>query len=275
MTQQEQGPRNGESLVSREILVPLFGGITISGRSGTGKTVAMELLAQKYGIKTERKRKTGEIIREITQARRTSRGFMERSEEVDERVDSEQKQIIESASVDNPFILEGRLAGFLAAENPNVVKVLFVAKSEIRMRRIFKRALEDRDEEIGHLQKDLEAAYGKNADPSVISYFLETLSAVQEEEITLETVKKKEQERERGDLVRWRKTHPALSEVDPFNPANRDSNGRHIYNFVVNTNQLSAEQVVNQINKALIEEGFLETRHEEDIFPKNAVVFQS
>lgn len=270
-----KNPVESEIVQTKEVLVPKFGGITISGRSGTGKTATMEFLASLYSIKPERIKKTGEIMRKITHSGKTSRGFMQRDEEIDEKIDTEQKAIIDSADSNNPFMLEGRLAGFLAEQNQNVVKVLFVAPSEIRMKRILKRALEDKREEIEKLEKERELALSSIADPAVIEYLSQRLIDEKTETVNLKSVKEKEKEREREDLKRWRKKHPKLRGIDPFNPANKDKEGNHIYTIVVNTGKLSVEQVVNQLNETLIGKGLVDKRKEEGTFPKSAVIFQS
>lgn len=270
-----KNPTEGEIVQTKEVLVPKFGGLTISGRSGTGKTAAMELLASLYSIKPERIKKTGEIMRKITNAGKTSRGFMQRDEEIDEKIDNEQKEIINSADSNNPFMLEGRLAGLLAEQNQNVVKVLFVAPSEIRMRRILKRALEDKKQEIEKLEKERELALQSIAEPAVIEYLSQRLIDEKSEDVNLKIVNKREKEREKGDLERWRKKHPKLIGIDPFSPANKDKDGAHIYTIVVNTGKLTVEQVVNQLNEILIKRGLVETKTEEESFPKRAIIFQN
>jgi cytidylate kinase len=270
-----------ESIQSKEILVPKFGGATISGPSGTGKTAVMEIISDLYSISPDRRFKTGKIIRDITKTGNTIRGFMDRDESVDQEIDEVQRGIIRNADTKNPFILEGRLAGVLATEeltsNPelNIVRMLFTAPSEIRMKRILKRALHDKAETVTSLEKEYEKALEQHADPGAIEYLTKRLLDEGSEVLTLDTIKQKEKEREIKDLKRWRKTHENLRGVSPFNPANKDNKGGHIYNLIVHTGHLSVEQVVNQVTEELINQGLLEKRVEEEKFPKSAIIFQA
>lgn len=272
---------NQEATKSKEILVPMFGGLTISGPSGTGKTAVMEILSEKFDISPARRFKTGKIIRDITKTGNTIRGFMKRDEAVDQEIDNVQKEIIRSADINSPFILEGRLAGVLATEeltlhpNLNVVRMLFTAPSEVRMRRILKRSLKDKGETVSSLEKEYEKALEQHADPGAIEYLSQRLLEEKSEVLSLRTIKEKEKERENEDLKRWRKTHESLRGVTPFNPANKDNKGKHIYNLVVHTGNLSVEQVVNQITEELVNQGLLEKRIEEEKFPKTAIIFQA
>ncbi len=263
-----------EGLKSKERLVVRFSGITISGRSGTGKTVSAEDLADLYSIPHERNIKTGQLMRKITGSGQISTGFMERDMEIDKKLDKMQREIILNSSPKNPFVLEGRLAGLIASEeklknpNLNVVSILFVAPSEIRIKRIFKRHVEDSKEKILILEADLNNALLSMASPEHISSILTDLNEEKKKAgMTLNDVGAQEKEREEKDLARWRKLYPRLGGIDPFNPANMDKQGKPIYDLIVNT-KAPVNQVINEIHQKLKLEHFVISR--DDFGPGDA-----
>ena len=71
----------------------------------------------------------------------------------------------------------------------------------------------------------------------------------------MERVAVVERRREMKDLARWRKIHRQLRGVDPFNPANRDSNGRKIYDYVIPTGTMTVDEVAEHINGLLFSKG--------------------
>jgi cytidylate kinase len=268
----EHEPRHIEESTAREIFVLKKRAITISGRSGTGKTVTMDRLGDKYGIK--RKIKTGDLMRRLTNTGNTSRGVIQREESVDQAMDNEQRDILKSASLDDQVILEGRLAGVIAAGDPDILKVLFVAPSETRMRRILSRALEDKTDAKFNLQREVEKALKSNADPAVVSYLYDRINEEENEVLNLKTVKKKEKDRELWDLARWREQHSELVGIDPFNPVNRNHQGQLIYDLIVNTGKLTIDQTVLLITEKLIDKSIVEKGIAESL-SKKAVIFQS
>ena len=84
--------------------------ILISGPSRTGKTTAANILAERYGIPNI---KIGEEFRKRTGIDTSS--FAPRDRSLDEEMDEFQATKIRSAKRDEPFILEARLAAFLAS----------------------------------------------------------------------------------------------------------------------------------------------------------------
>lgn len=204
-----------------------FGGMTVSGKSGTGKTKTVEKLAERLGVNPERNVKTGQLFRKEVA---NEVGFMQRDLAVDRRLDEMQKEFITTADVQNPFILEGRLAGFLASQidtSVPVVRVLFTAEKHIREERLHRRHLE--------------------TDPS----------------LTLGQVKKQSRQRDRKDLEQWRKIHPQLQDKDPFDPNLKDEDNRAIYDIVVSTSYRSVNQVVDYIVEQLETKGVISRKPEE------------
>ncbi len=274
MKESELQQNAGESPKTKEILIPRFGVITISGRSGTGKTAVAEALAEMYSIPHSRNIKTGQLFREISQSGQEIQGFMEREEFIDHEMDIRQRDLIQASSVDTPLILEGRLAGFIASQeklkdpriDSEVISFLFTAPARIRMRRIFKRYLNDKNREI-------EQALLNMSSPDEIEKMYGELRE-QKRTMTAEWIVNMERKRERKDLARWRKIHRQLRGIDPFSPNNRDNKGNRIYNFVIPTGTKTVAQVVETINQLLITNGYVEKDMGSQI-PRAATIFQA
>ena len=270
----EFGPSSGENPTTKEILIPRFGVITISGRSGTGKTAVAEALAQMYSIPPERNIKTGQLFRNISQSGQEIQGFYEREEFIDHEMDKRQRELIQASSPDSPLMLEGRLAGFIASQeklsNPRleneVISLLFTAPTRVRMKRILKRYLNDKNREI-------EQALLNMASPDEIEKMYGGLRE-QKRTMTTEWITNMERKRERKDLARWRKVHKQLTGIDPFSPNNRDNKGNKIYNFVIPTGTKTVAQVAEAINEILIANGYVEKDMGSQI-PRTTTIFQA
>lgn len=226
--QLERNLAKREVIKSPEVWGPLFSVITISGPSGVGKTKVAEFLAKRYGIPEDRFIKTGRILRELAG---DATGYIKRPISVDRKLDSRQVEIVRTARVEKPVILEGRLAGVIASEERRkarkqgadlpVVSVLLTASSRIRHRRILTR--------------------DKERNPS----------------LTLREVKSLTQEREIGDRGRWKEVHPELIKGDPFLPSNIDRDGNPIYDAVISTSRLPVEGVAETIHRFLVDGGWV------------------
>jgi cytidylate kinase len=196
--------------------------ILISGPSRTGKTTTAELLAARYGIE---KVKIGERFRELTGID-TSK-FVDRPEEMDREIDQMQSQLIREATADAPFILEARLAAFLASKERQlkpdlpIVTVLFWAPEHVRMERQLRKVRRD--------------------DPNT--------------RLTLEDLRDKEREREAGDLKLWRAVHPDLDNKNVFDPALTDDRGKPVYDFVVDTRLGMPDTCADAVHRYLLKIG--------------------
>lgn len=175
--------------------------ILISGPSRTGKTTAANMLAERYGI---RNIKIGELFRERTGI--DTSHFVNRERSIDEEMDELQARMIRSATPDDPFILEARLAAYLASlererRSLPIVTILFWAPEGVRMERQLRKVLRD--------------------DPDSDATLAELLAG--------------EREREANDMQLWRSVHPALDGQNVFDPNLTDQAGRPVYDLVVDT----------------------------------------
>jgi cytidylate kinase len=196
--------------------------ILISGPSRTGKTSAANILAARYGIPNI---KIGELFR-LETGIDTSK-WVDRGRDVDERMDSFQAEKIRNARADEPFILEARLAAFLASKErrttPNlpVVTVLFWAPESERMERQLRKVRRD--------------------DPAST--------------VTLEQLRNGEREREARDLALWREVHPELDDQNVFDPELTDPYGRPVYDFVLDTRIGMPEACADEVHDYLVKTG--------------------
>lgn len=195
--------------------------ILISGPSRTGKTSAANILAERYGIPNI---KIGEVFRERTGID-TSR-FVQRDRTLDLELDELQAEMIRTATADKPFILEARLAAFLASRERAtrdlpVVTVLFWAPEEERMERQLRKVRRD--------------------DPTST--------------VTLEQLRAGEREREAHDLALWKSVHPELDDKNVFDPALTDAHGRPVYDLVVDTRMGMPDACADHLHDWLVERG--------------------
>lgn len=195
--------------------------ILISGPSRTGKTSAANILAERYGIPNI---KIGEMFRMETGID-TSK-WVERKREVDERMDRFQAEKIHGATSDEPFILEARLAAFLASKERAVrqlpvVTVLFWAPETVRIERQLRKVRRD--------------------DPDSTA--------------TFEQLRDGEREREAHDMELWRAVHPELDDQNVFDPELTDPAGRAVYDLVVDTRMGMPDACADAVHEYLVEIG--------------------
>ena len=196
--------------------------ILISGPSRTGKTTTAELLAARYGID---KVKIGEEFRKLTGID-TSK-FVDRPEELDRQIDETQSRLIREATPDKPFILEARLAAFLASKERRlrpdlpIVTVLFWAPEHVRMERQLRKVRRD--------------------DPHT--------------KVTLEDLRDGEREREARDLALWKAVHPDIDDKNIFDPQLTDDTGKAVYDLVVDTRLGMPDTCADAVHRYLLKIG--------------------
>jgi cytidylate kinase len=201
--------------------------ILISGPSRTGKTTAANILARRYGLPTI---KIGEEFRKRTGI--DTSNFAPRDRSLDQEMDDLQATMIRSATVDQPFILEGRLAAFLASRERlanarlPVVTVLFWAPEDVRMER-----------QLRKLRREQPRSSA-----------------------TLEQLLAGERVREARDLVLWKSVHPDIDDKNVFDPDLADDAGKPVYDLVVDTRVGAPSTVAQVVHDWLVQRGAFESR---------------
>lgn len=218
-----------------------FGVIVISGLPGSGTTSVAADLAAKYGIPGENLITIGNIMRnynrEITG--REILGPMNedlRTRSLDEELDQITTNAVDNANTTNPMIIEAQLGGYMAkkavdkAFNKNgalgapVIKILFYARLDERKKRIQKRELV------------------KNP----------------EYHLSLKEISRLTHERQNSDLKKWRDAHPELEGVIPLVLGAKDENGEPIYDYELDTSDITQIQVTDRIHRWLTQIGLVQ-----------------
>ena len=154
--------------------------ITISGVPGSGKTTVAKLLADRLGVPHVY---AGDLFRQEAKRRGLTleqfNDLCERDHSIDRQLDA----AMEKRAREGNVVLEGRLAGYLAAENRlDALKVWLDASDEVRARRVAQRegadwraVLEQNRIRHGSDAKRYKAIYGYDlADTGVYDVVLST-----------------------------------------------------------------------------------------------------
>ena len=108
--------------------------ITVSGLPGSGTTTTSRLLAEYYELELI---SSGEAFRKIAREKGMSLAefgaMAEKDPSIDLAIDKNQRAIVRSQE---NLILESRLAGHMAKDVPNVLKIWIKAPLPVRVKRI-------------------------------------------------------------------------------------------------------------------------------------------
>lgn len=228
-----------ENITSPESYILTIPYLTISGRSGTGKSATAETLANKLGVLPENNIKTGVLFREALEKRGiVVEGFAYREEQLDEDLDRKQAELMLTATTEQPRIIEGRLAGVINREIkkraqqkgqaiPQGISLLFTCEKEVREKR----------------QVDREKTRQHNSSDVIMKNF----------------------QRDTGDFSFWQKMHPELlgeKTIEDLYDALDKNNVQFnpLYDIIINTTFNSIEEVTQTILELLIEKGLAKRR---------------
>lgn len=111
--------------------------ITISGEPGSGKTTVARMLAERLGLPHVY---AGDLYRQEAKRRGLTLGEFNALCEQDHSIDRNLDDAMAARARQGDVVLEGRLAGFLAAQfGLDALKVWLTASDEVRARRVAKR----------------------------------------------------------------------------------------------------------------------------------------
>lgn len=213
--------------------------ITISGRAGTGKTTTGEMLAKRIEDFTGKEVLYIKVGRDLR--KKSGQAVIGNVPFDDQTIDKAQKELIKNtlSKQESPtVILEGWMSGVDAGEvieetketstieqqdpqKPIILRWLFVAKSKVRYARVFKRE--------------------RKTDPN----------------LTYNAVKNLTIQREEGNKARWDLVHKQIKGVDAFSPINKDNQGKSIYDYIINTTIVPAEEAVEAMLNILVRRQFI------------------
>lgn len=161
--------------------------LTISGLPGTGKSTVAQILTEKTGLRYVY---SGELFRRSAQEHGMTLAqfgaYCERHPKVDRELDDHQVRVLSEGDV----IVEGRIAGWLAARNKiPAYKVLLTANLDTRVARVMKReqgTFEERRQEVVARERSEAARYRQYygidvADTSIYDLVVDTVDKTPEQ----------------------------------------------------------------------------------------------
>lgn len=211
-----------------------FGSLVIAGEKGAGSSTLAKDRAGAYGIPESKLLMVGEYIRkkiEDDQGRKVL-GFVDRDPQIDYEIDSIVRNIVMRASRNNPHIVEAQLGGLIALDTIKkaqsegarpagpAIKVLVWARKEVRVKRIQQR----------------------------------------EGGMSLKDVRELTRNREEGDLDYWKSLYPWMGNINPLEKGARDSEGKRIYDFEIDSSDLNVTQTSLELHDFLENLGLVEER---------------
>lgn len=203
-----------------------FGGLGIAAKPGAGSSSLAEREAETFQIPLY---KVGDLVRKKAGVTERSTGFIKRRPSVDFAVDEGVRGIVRNANIQNPLIFEAQIGCLTALDeyrklefegappNAPIVKVLIWATKEIRIDRL-KAASDSKGENKSRAQIERETT-----------------------------------DREKNDPVYWKSLYPDLvGEDNPLEMGARDAQGKRIYDFEINSTDLTADEVQQELNDFLL-----------------------
>lgn len=237
--------------------------LLIYGKPGTGQSAVAEELARRSGIKPYRAGQENRArVREETGEEII--GHHPIGPEGNISLDQEVRREILDANDNDKVIVDAKLSNIIAREieegalkngeeSPEFIGILFVAKAEVRYSRI-------REREIKKRMKKTKLSRAQ----------IEKLP-----EFSLKAIKNATLERERGNQAEWELHHPQIAGIDIFNPANKDNNGRKIFDFHVNTTKLSIMEAADLV-EAILKSRYMEMqKRKAKELPQSVVIFEA
>lgn len=214
---------------AKEILIPNFNILIISGDSGTGKSTLGRGLAKLLGIKIA---DVGDLIREETkkQTGTSPVGFADRDVSVDTQFDTATAKIVRNAASSEPQVLVARMGPWVAK------------KEEVAAR------------EAGE-DFPIVVSINLSASPEAKKERIRIRERVKHPEMSDEEIDQKTQSGNDKNQKNWHEAHPDL-EGDPLDPQAKYQ-GEYIFTFAINTDNLDADEVLQKAIKLLRETRYL------------------
>lgn len=244
---------HAESPQRKERYQVCFDALTISGPAGTGKTTVGRILSHllnkpyhKVGadIREEHRQQTGEEIV----------GAVPRAGQRDKAADEQTAWLIREGT---GWIIEGHLAGVIAHEqqDKHTVRVFLTTQDPSEaFRRVQRRqnAVIEEKNRRAEAENERRRRFNELLQHSDArgQYYL-PIEIPPIPKLTLKQVIRDTKERQRANRALWSKIYP---ERDNLNPYDRDC---PVYNLVIDTDTMSAEQVADYLVKWLIKKVYV------------------
>ncbi len=255
--------------------------IVVAGRPGSGQSSTAKALGEELGIPVY---DVGQKFRELQKGQII--GFSQRLGEIDKTFDQWQMDLLKNATRENPIILTGKLAGFIAdkvlkeeapeerAKKGDIATTFVTCPRNIREKRIFNREKQKAAEALSKAiqeEKEAEEKYqvlmssrrtgikrGKlfsQERDRVLDRINKKLQAEKDwQNITPASVRQNTRNRQRQDRIQWKIVHPEL-DFDPFDPYAKNKEGIRIYVGHVSSAKMNPKEVAKETIRQDLSEG--------------------
>jgi len=273
--------------------------IVVVGRPGSGQSSTAKALGEELGIPVY---DTGQRFRELQ--REQVIDYSKRPEELDRELDEWQANLLRNATRENPIILTGKLAGFIAdqvlkeetpeetANKGGIATVSTTCPRDVREQRIYIRekqkaveALDRARQEAKEAQEKLEALRRSIKGSKLLTQERNRVldksnKILQAEErlknITPASVRQNTRNRQIQDRKQWTAVHPEL-DFDPFDPYAKNKGGRKIYRHLVSSAKMERREVALEIIDQSLNEGQIYeiSNDNPSVFPSQGTIFEA